>query len=237
MIISHKHKYIFIKTTKTAGTSIEIALSKFCGAEDVITPLMPKDELLRQDYGGLGPQNFERFRQLAEYSKGDWWRLLSQGKRPKVTLFWHHITAKQIKARLSPDIWDNYYKFCFVRNPWDRAVSRYFWNMERDGSQDTLDESLKNNNPNSNFEIYSIDGQVSVDFAGKYESLLADFTTVCQKLNIPFDGELPRAKSTSRTTKKHYSDILSSAQADYIRQNCAQEVELFGYQYAKASQV
>lgn len=237
MIISHKYKYIFIKTTKTAGTSVEIALSKFCGEDDVITPLMAKDEVMRKNQGGMGPQNFEHRRKLSEYYKGDWWRLVTQGKRPKHTLFWNHITAKQIKARISPDIWNSYYKFCFVRNPWDRAVSRYFWNIERDGVQENLDDSLQNNDPNSNFEIYSIDGQVAVDFVGKYENLLADLTTVCEKLDIPFGGELPRAKGTSRKTKKHYSDILSAAQADYIRQKCSQEVELFDYQYAKASQV
>jgi hypothetical protein len=38
MIISHKHKFIFFKTKKTAGTSIEIALSKYRGPDDVITP-------------------------------------------------------------------------------------------------------------------------------------------------------------------------------------------------------
>ncbi len=31
MIISHRHSFVFVKTTKTAGTSVEIALSKHCG--------------------------------------------------------------------------------------------------------------------------------------------------------------------------------------------------------------
>jgi hypothetical protein len=39
MIISHEHKFILLKTRKTAGTSIEIALSRFCGDDDVITPI------------------------------------------------------------------------------------------------------------------------------------------------------------------------------------------------------
>src|SRR5262245_11425347 len=55
MIVSHKHKFIFIKTKKTAGTAIEAALSELCGPEDVITPYREESE---QDRKGLSPQNF-----------------------------------------------------------------------------------------------------------------------------------------------------------------------------------
>jgi len=55
MIVSHEHKFIFLKTKKTAGTSIELALTELCGPEDVITPLTEIDEARRAN--GRGPQN------------------------------------------------------------------------------------------------------------------------------------------------------------------------------------
>jgi hypothetical protein len=62
MIISHEHKFIFLKTKKTAGTSIELAVSQLCGPDDVITPLAMADEVLR--LGGRRAQNWQLH---------DWW--------------------------------------------------------------------------------------------------------------------------------------------------------------------
>ncbi len=41
MVISHRYRFIFVKTIKTAGTSIEAYLSEHGGDDDVFTPLMP----------------------------------------------------------------------------------------------------------------------------------------------------------------------------------------------------
>lgn len=54
MIISHKYKFIFVRTRKTAGTSIEIGLSRFCEKEDVITPIDYEDEEIRKKMGYRG---------------------------------------------------------------------------------------------------------------------------------------------------------------------------------------
>ena len=54
MIICHQHRFIFVKTLKTAGTSIEVFLSQHCGPLDVVTPILPHVEPHR-------PRNHEGF--------------------------------------------------------------------------------------------------------------------------------------------------------------------------------
>ena len=42
-IISYRHKFIFVKTVKTAGTSIEVHLAAKCGPKDIVTPIIPSN--------------------------------------------------------------------------------------------------------------------------------------------------------------------------------------------------
>lgn len=44
MIMSFSRKFLFVKTRKTAGTSLEVFLSGFCGGEDVVTPIRPVEK-------------------------------------------------------------------------------------------------------------------------------------------------------------------------------------------------
>jgi hypothetical protein len=60
MIVSHRHRFIFLRLPKTASTSLAIALSQFCGPEDTITGISKKDEALRAALGFPGPQNYTR---------------------------------------------------------------------------------------------------------------------------------------------------------------------------------
>ena len=50
MIICHKYKFIYIKSMKTAGTSLEIALASFCDENDIISTDEEVEENLKKNY-------------------------------------------------------------------------------------------------------------------------------------------------------------------------------------------
>src|SRR5262245_24051570 len=124
MIISHEHKFIFLKTRKTAGTSVELALRQLCGPDDIIAPIGEAEERRQQalHYQGRPPQNWRVH---------GWW----QSPRPLFKRYWfrfspgdygfyNHIPAREARALLNDDkVWRSYFKFAFERNPWDRQVS------------------------------------------------------------------------------------------------------------------
>ena len=56
MILSHKYKFIFLKTRKTAGTSLEIALSRFCEEGDINTRIPQEDEKIRAQFSGTAAE-------------------------------------------------------------------------------------------------------------------------------------------------------------------------------------
>jgi hypothetical protein len=231
MIISHEHKFIFLKTRKTAGTSVEIALSGFCGERDVITPISPADEALRQKLSHRGPQNF---RVLSKYAPKDRSPLSTKKRmRQKQIGYYNHMSAEEIRATIGTTIWDEYFKFCFERNPWDKAISRYFHGTRKGEPRPSLLEFLRSEDPNklSNFGIYSIDGDLAVDHVGLYENLDSELERIVALLNLPEKISLPRAKATFRKDRRHYRDVMGPEERSMIERVCAREIARFGYSF------
>lgn len=231
MIVCHKYKFIFLKTSKTAGSSIEMALSRFCGPEDIITPLSEEEDALRVQQGGVAPQNYLEY--PFRYKPSQLWKFISRGK--SLRRFYNHIPARKIKQRLGKNIWDSYYKFCVVRNPWDRVISQYYWRLRNEEGAMSIDEFLYSRHIDSllrkGIGVYTIDRKIAVDKICRYESLTEDLEEVRNKLGLPEAISLPRAKSTFRKDNRHYSEVFSEAQKERIGAIFSDEIKLLGYEY------
>ena len=241
MIISHKHKFIFIKTRKTAGTSIEVYLSKFCGEDDIITPLNPKVE-------GHEPMNYQgafspipelmfflkhyndKARTVSLHDVNH--RLLTNNR------YYGHIPALIVKSRISKEIWDSYYKFCVERNPWDKTISHYYWIRRRKSDSYDFNRYMSEKKFCLNYPMYTdYDGESLVDFVVKYERLYSDLAQVFDRLGIPFEGSLNvREKANRREDRRHYTEFFSgenSRYIDVIGKAFEKEIQMHGYDYEK----
>jgi hypothetical protein len=230
LIISHEHKFIFLKTRKTAGTSIELALSELCGGADIITPLTETDEVLRSH--GRGAQNWRLH---------GWW----QSPRPfirrrffKFTAqdygFYNHMPAEEAKALINDDkVWRNYFKFAFERNPWDRQVSWYHHRYRRKESPPSFDTFIRSDRRAriNNYEIYSIDGSPAVDFLGRFETLENDVRYALGQVGLKLDKDLPRAKTTFRPNARPYRDYYDTDAIAIIGNWYKSEIDLLGYSF------
>ena len=228
MIINHKYKFIFLKTRKTAGTSIEIALSKFCGVNDIITPITEKDERIRKERGYPGPQNFDIA--LKYYGKKDWFRFIGRAKRKQ---FYNHARACMVRDCIDEDIWNSYFKFSFERDPFDKAISRYYWSTREPRPEISQYLSSVRTRFLSNWGIYTINDEIAVDFVGRYENLTQDLAFITEKLGLPEKLNLPNAKGSYRKSREHYSRVLNSEARTCIESVCAKEISTFNYSWTE----
>jgi len=227
MIISHKHRFIFIRTEKTAGTSVEIALSKYCGPRDVITHIGPEDELIRKKLGYRGPQNYKV--PFKNYSRADWMRMIRQRKRIS---FFNHAGAAFIRNHIDKNIWNSYFKFCIERNPWDKAVSWYYWRY--DGKpRKPITQFIHSHELGlvKGFDLYTRSGEIVVDKIFRFEQLSLAMEEIRDRLGLTETPELPFAKATQRKDRRSYRDILSEEDRDKIAKVFEREIAYFDYQW------
>tara|TARA_B100000900_G_C20462748_1_gene667996 strand:+ start:145 stop:897 length:753 start_codon:yes stop_codon:yes gene_type:complete len=132
MIISKKKNFIFLKTAKTAGSSIEFYLSQFCGINDTITSLLPNEERLKKKLNLKIKQNYE-FKKIKFTIKN----FLKLSFLKKIILNDHsslNILENKIKFPLN-----DYYIFAFVRNPYHWIVSYFWWYLYHEKILDIKD--------------------------------------------------------------------------------------------------
>ena len=214
MILSHAHRFVFLKTRKTAGTSVEIALSRVCGADDVITSVSEDDEALRREHGGRPAQNHE--------------------SPPLARRAYNHMPAQMVRRLAGRERWASYFKFTVERNPWDAVVSLYHWRF-RDTAPIPFAEFVRSpmveEFATKNARIYRLGGEVAVDRVCRFETLDRDLSDVWSHLGLPGEPALPRAKSGVRPAARTYADYYDEQSAERVRTVFAEAIRDFGYEF------
>ena len=175
MIISHKYKFIFIKTFKTAGTSVEAFLSQHCTESDILPPIDPSvvTHVARNYEGFFNPipeliatRMSVLIAEKGKFIRETFWQLVKRRK------FYKHMPALKVRARLPKEKWESYYKFCVERNPWDKVLSSYHMvKSRRFGEGFNLDNYFSRGKFPRNYPLYTDrDGRIIVDRIVKYEN-------------------------------------------------------------------
>jgi hypothetical protein len=230
MIVSHEHRFIFLKTKKTAGTAIEAALSALCGPGDVITPYRAESE---EDRQGRPPQNY-RIEHLLKPKRPLWRRLLRRPERyyhPSVG-FYEHMPAHLVRAYVGDEVWRSYFKFAFDRNPWDRQISWYFYKTKSKATRPSFERFMASRRRAyvDNHEIYMDDGAMAVDFLGRYESLDDDLAKALQMAGVERHLAVPKANVTpDKGERKDYRSYYTPKTEALVADWYAPEIKLLGY--------
>ena len=230
MIISHLNKFIFLKTVKTGGTSLEAYLASFCDTRDIITPICPPID-------GHRPSNhrgwFNIFRALFDINElrtsGLGWLIVDFLRRRK---FSNHLSGRQVRARVGHNLWRDYYTFCVDRNPWDKTLSHYHMLSARSNAPLSLDAYFEAGKFPVNVGMYTNrDGSLIVDRVLRYEHLGEELVEVGARLGLPLEENVPRVgKVDYRSDRRHYTEVLSTKQIDCIAEAFAAEIALHGYE-------
>lgn len=240
MIASFEHRFIFIKTRKTAGTAIELVLSSLCGEADIITPIHPDDEKIREAHGWRGPQNFRigpapTGAPEGILDRGDEadYREMMKGRHAD-NEYYNHMPASLARRMLGEAFWQTAHKWTIERHPYEKAVSQaYFkmWFMGRpvEDFQSVLDDLIAHDDID-NRDLYTIDGKLALDEIIRQEDLPGSFQAVLAKSGLRFDGPLPRAKTVQRADRRPAAEILNDRQKKAIYESCRGTFELMGYE-------
>lgn len=154
-------------------------------------------------------------------------------------VFRAHENILAARRRMPVERFEDYFKFAFVRNPWERLVSEYEFILTRPehgrykrvSGLNNFSEFIHMQIPRG--DAYQLNmlcdrkDQLLMDFVGKLENLEQDWKTACTMGGIPYQP-LPRKNVTERKPFREYYDSDSIA---LVAKHWAQEIELFDYHY------
>jgi hypothetical protein len=230
MPIDHRHRFIFVHIPKTAGISVMLALQRTrVKLEFNRRNVMPR--LLEH------PHRVAILRRLREFSTlGTMTNYVEQ-----------HLPATVLREFVSDEVWRSYFKFSFVRNPWDLCVSTFYYTkrtFETSPEAAAADPDFAYLIARSDFAGYlralplfgryadmssylvDDDGELLVDFVGRFERIEEDFAEICRRLQVS-------ATLTHENKGDHlgYREYYTPETSELVARHYARDIERFGYEF------
>ena len=216
MLLSIKYNFLFVHIAKTGGTSVRAALNPLRWRDPYYVPMFLCSKISKLTGHRIGVK------------------------------FPRHAKVIAAKEMLPRELFDNLFKFAFVRNPWDLQISSYHHiRRERphllagiNDFEQFLRWKLDPARPyqyhiDTSIELQSdylvdLNGKIIVDFIGKYEQLQEDFDEVCRRIGITSKTLPHKRKATDRSDyRQYYNDDTARLVADYFRR----DIENFSYSF------
>lgn len=239
MLVSHRKKFIYTKTAKTAGTSVESYFEPWCMPEGEWSEEHSRDMHV-SEAGVIGFRG---------------------ANRPQDIEWFHHMSASKIKEKVGAEVWNSYFKFCVIRDPFDKAVSA-FYHFKKAREQKGKDEvavPLKQRikkffKPEPKFssvaeefehwlaegsmvvdrDKYLIDGEFCVDEVIRYEDLQGGLKAISEKIGVEYDPtRLPEFKKGIRDDKVGLTEIYTPKSIEIVSGLYDYELDRFGYKAPK----
>lgn len=218
MIVSHRHRFIFLRTEKTASTSLTTALA----------PLLEE--------GDFRPGPRPAWAKFSPIHHGALRRQV-----PDLFGLHVHATARQARRVLGREVFDGYFKFAVERNPWDRQLSLYTHREWKKGrGPENFDRDMRSPWYRAteycrldNWSIYAIGDRVVADRVLRYETLSQELPGLMRELGVTEQVELPRMRAYN-PDRPHYSAYYTEETRDLVARWYAREIAAFGYQFESA---
>lgn len=158
------------------------------------------------------------------------------------------MNVTEMKDIVGSEVFKSYFKFSFVRNPFSKCLSEFFWekkhlkeslnfnewvklklsNLIKTSANNKIKMRQKHNLEQYKF-LYNKQDKLDVDFIGKFEKLQQDFNTICDKIGIP-KQQLPHK---NKSKHRHYTEYYDDETQQIVAEKYAKDIELFGYKFGE----
>jgi len=225
MICSYKKQFIFVKNYKVAGSSVE----------NLIYPHLTNIDIIAQTEDYRGINSFGKFDTQSMVNLPSEMRdkyIKNQFK------FFAHMPAWLIKERITPNVYNQFFKFSILRNPWDLIVSHYKWQNNTNNpnrsmlSFDQIIENIKTTHPyeliNNLNRIMDLNlKEILVDQIIDFANFEDDLKVILKKFDIDFEV-IPHKKKSKKT---NYRDFYNNKQKDIVYKYFKKTIEIMKYEY------